>query len=79
MINAAAALPLLLTRLPPESVRVGVVSFGQQTVSLLGPLHEGIADAVLQERSNEGRQNWEFSVTQTQTQTQRGDQSACSD
>ena len=50
MINAAAALPLLLTRLPPESVRVGVVSFGQQTVSLLGPLHKRVADAVLQEQ-----------------------------
>ena len=50
-------LTLQLTRLSPESVCVGVVSLGQQTVSLLGPLHKGIADAVLQEQRDK---NWHF-------------------
>ena len=56
---AAFLTVILLTRLPPEAVGVGVVSLGQQTVSLLGPLHKGIADAVLQ--GKRGRKNWEFS------------------
>ena len=48
--SGGGAAAFTLTRLPPESVRVRVVSFGQQTVSLLGPLHKRVADAVLQEQ-----------------------------